>query len=105
MIRSYRTKKMEQLDLHSCGTKEMDLLLVPYWADQDLGLIEWPPFLLASKIPIALDMAKDNNGKDKELKKRIAMLTTTICLVLFVNVMLHLGISSSFWFRGNGRLK
>ncbi|WCJ32414.1 glucan synthase-like 12 [Euphorbia peplus] len=52
--------------------REMDLLLVPYWADQDLGLIQWPPFLLASKIPIALDMAKDSNGKDKELKKRIA---------------------------------
>ncbi|PQQ12884.1 callose synthase 3 [Prunus yedoensis var. nudiflora] len=52
--------------------REMDLLLVPYWADRDLGrLIQWPPFLLASKIPIALDMAKDSNGKDKELKKRI----------------------------------
>ncbi|KAI9196669.1 hypothetical protein LWI28_025933 [Acer negundo] len=51
--------------------KEMDLLLVPYWADRDLDLIQWPPFLLASKIPIALDMAKDSNGKDRELKKRI----------------------------------
>ncbi|KAL6341057.1 hypothetical protein AAG906_032172 [Vitis piasezkii] len=51
--------------------REMDLLLVPYWADRDLELIQWPPFLLASKIPIALDMAKDSNGKDKELKKRI----------------------------------
>ncbi|CAL8159842.1 unnamed protein product [Prunus armeniaca] len=52
--------------------REMDLLLVPYWANRDLGhLIQWPPFLLASKIPIALDMAKDSNGKDKELKKRI----------------------------------
>ncbi|KAG6787622.1 hypothetical protein POTOM_003665 [Populus tomentosa] len=53
------------------SNKEMDLLLVPYWADRDLDLIQWPPFLLASKIPIALDMAKDSNGKDKELKKRI----------------------------------
>ncbi|KAF2314493.1 hypothetical protein GH714_026964 [Hevea brasiliensis] len=53
------------------SNREMDLLLVPYWADQDLELIQWPPFLLASKIPIALDMAKDSNGKDKELKKRI----------------------------------
>ncbi|BBH04334.1 glucan synthase-like 12, partial [Prunus dulcis] len=53
-------------------SREMDLLLVPYWANRDLGhLIQWPPFLLASKIPIALDMAKDSNGKDKELKKRI----------------------------------
>ncbi|KAJ4849393.1 Callose synthase 3 [Turnera subulata] len=53
------------------SNREMDLLLVPYWADRDLDLIQWPPFLLASKIPIALDMAKDSNGKDKELKKRI----------------------------------
>ncbi|CAJ1977778.1 unnamed protein product [Sphenostylis stenocarpa] len=49
----------------------MDLLLVPYWADRELDLIQWPPFLLASKIPIALDMAKDSNGKDRELRKRI----------------------------------
>ncbi|KAL5983233.1 Callose synthase 3 [Asimina triloba] len=51
--------------------REMDLLLVPYWADRDLDLIQWPPFLLASKIPIALDMAKDSNDKERELKKRI----------------------------------
>ncbi|KAA8520299.1 hypothetical protein F0562_014555 [Nyssa sinensis] len=51
--------------------REMDLLLVPYWADRDLDLIQWPPFLLASKLPIALDMAKDSNGRDKELKKRL----------------------------------
>ncbi|KAG9136294.1 hypothetical protein Leryth_003881 [Lithospermum erythrorhizon] len=52
--------------------REMDLLLVPYWADRDLeNVIQWPPFLLASKIPIAVDMAKDSNGKDYELKKRI----------------------------------
>lgn len=28
----------------------MDLLLVPYWADRDLELMQWPPFLLASKV-------------------------------------------------------
>ncbi|KAJ0019964.1 hypothetical protein Pint_31297 [Pistacia integerrima] len=50
------------------SNREMDLLLVPYWADRDLDLIQWPPFLLASKIPIALDMAKDSNGEDGELK-------------------------------------
>ena len=32
--------------------REMDLLLVPYWADRDLELIQWPPFLLASKVCI-----------------------------------------------------
>ncbi|KAL9263844.1 Callose synthase 3-like protein [Drosera capensis] len=53
------------------NNREMDLLLVPYWADRSLEIIQWPPFLLASKIPIALDMAKDSNGKDQELKKRI----------------------------------
>ncbi|KAJ8436465.1 hypothetical protein Cgig2_000450 [Carnegiea gigantea] len=53
------------------SNREMDLLLVPYWADRKLDLIQWPPFLLASKIPIALDMAKDSNGKDRELIKRI----------------------------------
>ncbi|KAL2940900.1 Callose synthase 3 [Bienertia sinuspersici] len=51
--------------------REMDLLLVPYWADRDIDLIQWPPFLLASKIPIALDMAKDSTGMDRELIKRI----------------------------------
>ncbi|GAV73698.1 LOW QUALITY PROTEIN: Glucan_synthase domain-containing protein/DUF605 domain-containing protein/FKS1_dom1 domain-containing protein, partial [Cephalotus follicularis] len=53
------------------SNREMDLLLVPYWADRELGLVQWPPFLLASKIPIALDMAKGSTGKDKELQKRI----------------------------------
>lgn len=51
--------------------REMSLLLMPYWADRDLDLIQWPPFLLASKLPIALDMAKDSNGRDNELKKRL----------------------------------
>ncbi|KAJ4811740.1 Glucan synthase-like protein [Rhynchospora pubera] len=51
--------------------REMDLLLVPYCANRDLDLIQWPPFLLASKIPIALDMAKDSNGRDRELRKRL----------------------------------
>ncbi|KDP44404.1 hypothetical protein JCGZ_19419 [Jatropha curcas] len=63
------------------SNREMDLLLVPYWADRDLELIQWPPFLLASKIPIALDMAKDSNGKDKELKKRIAADNYMSCAV------------------------
>ncbi|XP_031373248.1 callose synthase 2-like [Punica granatum] len=55
------------------NNREMNLLLVPYWADQDLDIIQWPPFLLASKIPIAVDMAKDSNEKDRdrELKKRL----------------------------------
>lgn len=53
------------------NNREMDLLLVPYRADRELDLIQWPPFLLASKLPIALDMAKDSSGRDKELNKRL----------------------------------
>nr|CAB3504834.1 unnamed protein product [Digitaria exilis] len=48
----------------------MDLLLVPYCKDRELNIFQWPPFLLASKIPIALDMAADSGGKDRDLTKR-----------------------------------
>ncbi|EEC74308.1 hypothetical protein OsI_09576 [Oryza sativa Indica Group] len=51
--------------------REKDLLLVPYCKDRDMDIIQWPPFLLASKIPIALDMAADSEGKDRDLKKRV----------------------------------
>lgn len=30
--------------------RERDLLLVPYWADRGVDVIQWPPFLLASKV-------------------------------------------------------
>ncbi|CAN0913971.1 Callose synthase 7 [Linum grandiflorum] len=40
---------------------ERDLLLVPS-SSNDVSVIQWPPFLLASKIPIALDMAKGFKG-------------------------------------------
>ncbi|KAI7755157.1 hypothetical protein M8C21_026027, partial [Ambrosia artemisiifolia] len=58
------------------SNREKDLLLMPSWDDFDLNLIQWPPFLLASKdiyadfspsnlqLPIALDMAKDSKEKD-----------------------------------------
>ncbi|CAN6245484.1 unnamed protein product [Urochloa humidicola] len=51
--------------------REKDLLLVPYCKDRDMDIIQWPPFLLASKIPIALDMAADSGGKDRDLNKRM----------------------------------
>ncbi|XP_077231016.1 callose synthase 3-like [Tasmannia lanceolata] len=75
--------------------RERDLLLVPYSADRDLDLIQWPPFLLASMIPIALDMAKDSKGKDSELKKRISAESYMFCAVCecyasFRNVIKHL---------------
>ncbi|KAJ1383229.1 Glycosyl transferase, family 48 [Sesbania bispinosa] len=77
------------------AAREMDLLLVPYWADTQLDLIQWPPFLLASKIPIALDMAKDSNGKDRELKKRIEADNYMSCAVRecyasFKSIIMHL---------------
>ncbi|KAF3629525.1 Callose synthase 3 [Capsicum annuum] len=59
--------RMEDLINH----KERDLLLVPY-SSSEVSVIQWPPFLLASKIPIALDMAKDFRGKeDADLFRKI----------------------------------
>ncbi|XP_021735292.1 callose synthase 7-like [Chenopodium quinoa] len=51
--------RLEDLISH----RERDLLLVPYTSSQ-VSVVQWPPFLLASKIPIALDMAKDFKKKD-----------------------------------------
>ncbi|XP_056168858.1 callose synthase 3-like [Syzygium oleosum] len=77
------------------SNREMNLLLFPYWVDHDLeDIIQWPPFLLARKddsrishyvfefpslasalhilqIPTALNMAKDSNNKDQELREII----------------------------------
>ncbi|XP_030462869.1 callose synthase 7 isoform X2 [Syzygium oleosum] len=54
---------MREEDLIS--NSDRDLLHVPS-SSTDVTVVQWPPFLLASKIPIALDMAKDFKGKDKE---------------------------------------
>ncbi|KMZ76284.1 Callose synthase, family GT48 [Zostera marina] len=77
------------------SNRERDLLLVPYWADRGVDVIQWPPFLLASKIPIALDMAKDSNGKARELKKRIhndAYMLSAVreCYASFRNIVISL---------------
>ncbi|KAL3754843.1 hypothetical protein ACJRO7_002009 [Eucalyptus globulus] len=62
-------RTMREEDLIS--DRDRDLLLVPS-SSTDVSVVQWPPFLLASKIPIALDMAKDFKGKvDDELFKRI----------------------------------
>ncbi|KAI3713989.1 hypothetical protein L1987_72578 [Smallanthus sonchifolius] len=59
--------RMEDLISNS----ERDLLLVPYTVSE-VPVIQWPPFLLASKIPIALDMAKDYKVKeDADLFRKI----------------------------------
>lgn len=62
--------------------REMDLLLVPYSSDTSLKIIQWPPFLLASKIPIALDMAAQFRGKDSDLWKRICADEYMKCAVI-----------------------
>ncbi|PIN05529.1 1,3-beta-glucan synthase [Handroanthus impetiginosus] len=61
---------------------EMDLLLVPYSSDPSLKIIQWPPFLLASKIPIALDMAAQFRSKDADLWKRICADEYMKCAVI-----------------------
>ncbi|XP_031256543.1 callose synthase 7 isoform X1 [Pistacia vera] len=62
-------ESMRKEDLLS--NEERDLLLVPY-SSSKISVVQWPPFLLASKIPIALDMAKDFKGKeDADLFKKI----------------------------------
>ncbi|XP_074275339.1 callose synthase 5-like isoform X1 [Silene latifolia] len=62
--------------------REMDLLLVPYSSDPSLKIIQWPPFLLASKIPIALDMAAQFRPKDSDLWKRISSDEYMKCAVI-----------------------
>ncbi|XP_062096562.1 callose synthase 5 [Humulus lupulus] len=62
--------------------REMDLLLVPYSSDPGLKIIQWPPFLLASKIPIALDMAAQFKSRDSDLWKRICADEYMKCAVI-----------------------
>ncbi|XP_073010773.1 callose synthase 5-like [Typha latifolia] len=62
--------------------REMDLLLVPYYSYPSLKLMQWPPFLLASKIPIALDMATQFRSKDSDLWRRICSDEYMKCAVL-----------------------
>ncbi|THU60461.1 hypothetical protein C4D60_Mb07t13000 [Musa balbisiana] len=64
------------------AAKEMDLLLVPYSSDPSLKIIQWPPFLLASKIPVALDMAAQFQSKDSDLWKRICADEYMKCAVI-----------------------
>ncbi|GAB2285087.1 Callose synthase 7 [Dionaea muscipula] len=58
--------RLEDLISH----RERDLLLVPYTSSR-VSVVQWPPFLLASKIPIAIDMAKDFTRKEDELFNKI----------------------------------
>ncbi|XP_075100823.1 callose synthase 5-like [Nicotiana tabacum] len=62
--------------------REMDLLLVPYSSDPSLKVLQWPPFLLASKIPIALDTASQFRSRDADLWKRICADEYMKCVVI-----------------------
>ncbi|KAK4780315.1 hypothetical protein SAY87_016421 [Trapa incisa] len=62
--------------------REMDLMMVPYSLDPSLKIIQWPPFLLSSKIPIALDMAAQFRTKDADLWKRICADEYMKCAVI-----------------------
>ncbi|KAF5462623.1 hypothetical protein F2P56_018612, partial [Juglans regia] len=53
------------------SNRDRNLLFVPYSSSDKTTVVQWPPFLLASKIPIALDMAKDFKGNDDDLFKKI----------------------------------
>ncbi|XP_062105738.1 callose synthase 7-like [Humulus lupulus] len=51
--------------------RDRDLLLVPYCSNE-ISTVKWPPFLLADKVSIALDIATDFKGTDDdELFKKI----------------------------------
>ncbi|KAK7387020.1 hypothetical protein VNO78_27475 [Psophocarpus tetragonolobus] len=59
---------MREEDLIS--DRDRDFLLIPY-SSTDVSVIQWPVFLLACKIPIAVDMAKDYKKNDDDLYKKI----------------------------------
>ncbi|KAI5078937.1 hypothetical protein GOP47_0006608 [Adiantum capillus-veneris] len=70
IIRSFREEDI-------ISDKDLVLLLVPSSSLSDSRLmmhsVQWPPFLLASKLPIALNMAAEFEGsKDQDLWKRIS---------------------------------
>ncbi|KAK4369795.1 hypothetical protein RND71_009270 [Anisodus tanguticus] len=71
-----------RIELSTHYFREMDLLLVPYSSDPSLKVIQWPPFLLASKIPIALDMALQFRSRDADLWKRICADEYMKCAVI-----------------------
>ncbi|KAK1642299.1 hypothetical protein QYE76_060104 [Lolium multiflorum] len=52
------------------SNRERNLLIVPSSVG-DTTVFQWPPFLLACKIPIALHMAFGGNKKDEELIKML----------------------------------
>jgi hypothetical protein len=64
---------VQSLTLEHTLNRERDLMLVPYSSDPHLNLVQWPPFLLASKVPIALQMARQaaETGRAADLLRKI----------------------------------
>ncbi|KAK9678313.1 hypothetical protein RND81_11G203100 [Saponaria officinalis] len=62
--------------------RKMDLLLVPCYLESSLEIIQWPLFLLAGKIPIALDMAAQCRTMESDLWKRISSDEYMKCAVI-----------------------
>ncbi|KAI3944709.1 hypothetical protein MKW98_021167 [Papaver atlanticum] len=62
--------------------RKMDMLLVPYTSFPSFKVIQWPPFLLAGKIPRALDFAADFQSGDSDLWNRICADEYMKCAVI-----------------------
>ncbi|KAI3844011.1 hypothetical protein MKW92_016962 [Papaver armeniacum] len=62
--------------------RKMDMLLVPYTSFPCFKVIQWPPFLLAGKIPRALDFAADFQSGDSDLWNRICADEYMKCAVM-----------------------
>ncbi|XP_072071701.1 callose synthase 3-like isoform X9 [Arachis hypogaea] len=63
------------------SNREMDLLLVPYRVDCELGFMQWPPFLLANKVQTAVCMARDSSVYGSDLGERIEADSYMSCAV------------------------
>ncbi|KAF7836581.1 putative callose synthase 8 [Senna tora] len=53
------------------SNREMDLMMMPMSSELFSGRVRWPVFLLANKFSTALSIAKDFEGKDEILFKKI----------------------------------
>ncbi|KAF7130413.1 hypothetical protein RHSIM_Rhsim10G0135300 [Rhododendron simsii] len=75
LLKKLRLKQAIEVKLQnllSYGMKEMDLMLVPYSSEPSLKLIQWPPFMLASKF----------RSKDSDLWRRICADEYMKCAVI-----------------------
>ncbi|RVW60252.1 putative callose synthase 8 [Vitis vinifera] len=53
------------------NNRELDLMTIPLTPELFSGLVRWPVFLLANKFSTALNMARDFEGKDEYLFRKI----------------------------------